>query len=46
MIVYAIFCGNFQGSSYYKTREEAQSAANFRTYCTNHKWEIRTIYLP
>lgn len=46
MIVYAIFCGNFQGSSYYKTREEAQQAANFRTYCTDHKWEVKSIYIP
>ena len=46
MIVYAIFCGNFQGSSYYRTREEAQQAANFRTYCTDHKWEVKSIYIP
>lgn len=46
MIVYAIYCGNFQGSSYYRTREEAQNAANFRTYCTDHKWEVKTVYIP
>lgn len=46
MIVYAIFCGNFQGSSYYKTREEAQQAANFRTYCTGTKWEVKEILIP
>lgn len=46
MIVYAIYCGNFQGSSYYKTYDEAQNAANFRTYCTGHKWVVKTVYLP
>lgn len=46
MIVYTIYCGNFQGSSYYKTYEEAQNAANFRTYCTNHKWEVKQVYIP
>ena len=46
MIVYAIFCGNFGGSSYYRTREEAQAAANFRTNCCGIKWEVREIILP
>jgi len=46
MIVYAIFCGNFRGSSYYRTREEAQNAANFRTNCMGIEWTVREIYLP
>ena len=46
MIVYRIFCGNFAGSSYYHTREEAQNAANFRTNCTGVMWEVREIILP
>ena len=46
MIVYAIFCGNFSGSSYYHTREEAQNAANFRTNCTGIQWVVREIILP
>ncbi len=46
MIVYRIYCGNFQGSSYYRTREEAQNAANFRTNCTGVEWTVREIYLP
>ena len=45
MIRYAIFCGNLQGSSYYRTEEEAKSAANFRTYCTGVEWIVRPIYL-
>jgi len=46
MIVYRIYCGNFEGSSYYRTREEAQNAANFRTNCTGIKWDVREIHLP
>ena len=46
MIVYRIYCGNFQDSSYYRTREEAQNAANFRTNCTGVEWVVREIYLP
>lgn len=46
MILYIIHCGGFQGSSYYRTREEAQQAANFRTYCTDRKWEVKTVYIP
>lgn len=45
MIRYTIFCGNLQGSSYYRTEEEAKSAANFRTYCTGVEWTVRPIYL-
>lgn len=45
MIVYAIYCGNFQGSSYYRTREEAQNAANFREYCTGHYWTVKPILI-
>jgi len=46
MIVYAIFCGDFGGSSYYRTREEAQAAANFRSYCCGIEWVVREILLP
>lgn len=46
MIRYAIFCGNLQGSSYYRTKEEAQQAANFRTYCTGIEWMVREIFFP
>lgn len=46
MILYIIYCGGFQGSSYYRTREEAQNAANFRTYCTGVKWEVKQIVIP
>lgn len=46
MIMYIIHCGNFQGSSYYRTREEAQQAANFRTYCTGTKWDVKEILIP
>lgn len=46
MIVYAIYCGGLQGSSYYRTREEAQCAANWRTHCTGIEWDVREIYLP
>ena len=46
MTMYAIFCGNFGGSSYYHTREEAQNAADFRTNCTGMKWIVREIICP
>lgn len=46
MILYIIHCGNFQGSSNYQTREEAQQAANFRTYCTGMKWEVKQVLIP
>ena len=46
MIMYVIHCGSFQGSSHYRTREEAQQAANFRTYCTGTKWEVKEIIIP
>ena len=46
MIMYAIYCGGFQGSSYYRTKEEAQYAANFRTYCTGTKWDVRSVIIP
>lgn len=46
MIVYGIFCGNFQGSSYYRTYDDAKNAANFRSNCTGVKWTVREIYLP
>lgn len=46
MTMYAIYCGGLQGSSYYRTFEEAQQAANFRTYCTGVKWKVRSIYFP
>lgn len=46
MIVYAIFCGNYRGSSYYCTRDEAQAAANFRTNCLGIQWVVREIILP
>ena len=46
MIVYRIYCGSFEGSSYYRTREEAQNAANFRTNCAGIEWTVREIYLP
>lgn len=43
MIMWAIFCGGLQGSSYYRTREEAQQAANFRSYCTGVQWTVKEI---
>ena len=46
MIVYRIYCGNFQGSSYFRTYEEAQASANSRAYCTGIEWTVREIYLP
>lgn len=46
MTMYIIHCGGFQGSSYYRTREEAQNAANFRTYCTGVKWEVQQVVIP
>lgn len=46
MFVYRIYCGTFEGSSSYRTREEAQAAANFRTHCTGVEWVVREIYLP
>ena len=46
MILYIIYCGSFQCSSRYRTREEAQQAANFRTYCTGTKWEVKEIIIP
>ena len=46
MKVYRIYCGNFEGSASYRSYEEAQAAAHFRTYCTGHDWEVREIYLP
>lgn len=46
MIMYIIHCGGFQGSSYYRTCEEAQNAANFRTYCTGVKWEVKQVVIP
>ena len=46
MIRYIIQCGGFQGSSYYRTREEAQSAANFRSYCTGVIWEVKQVIIP
>lgn len=46
MFIYRIYCGNFEGSSSYRTYEEAQNAANFRTNCTGIEWIVREIYLP
>ncbi len=46
MIMYIIHCGSFQGISHYRTREEAQQAANFRTYCTGTKWEVKEVIIP
>lgn len=46
MTMYRIFCGDFAGSSYYRTREKAQQAANFRTNCTGVEWIVREIFLP
>lgn len=46
MIMYIIYCSGFQGSSRYRTHEEAQQAANFRTYCTGVKWEVKEIIIP
>lgn len=46
MTVYAIFCGGFQGSSYYRTREEAQCAADWHTYCTGIEWNVKEILIP
>ena len=46
MIMYIIHCGSFQGISHYRTREEAQNAANFRTYCTGIKWEVKKVVIP
>ena len=46
MTVYVIYCGSFQGSAYYRTREEAQCAANWRTYCTGMEWSVKEILIP
>ena len=46
MVVYAIYCGNFQGSSYYRSYDEAKNAANFRSYCTGHQWNVKSILIP
>ena len=46
MIVYAIFCGNFQGSSYYSRYDEAENAAKWRTYCTGVDWIVKQIIIP
>lgn len=46
MKAYVLYCGDLQGSSYYRTYEEAQNAANFRTYCTGVEWVVREIYFP
>lgn len=46
MIMYIIHCGGFEGSSRYKTYEEARQAANFRTYCTGMLWEVKEIVIP
>lgn len=46
-VVYAIiFCGNLQGSSYYRTYDEAVAAANLRSYCTGVKWTVKEILIP
>ena len=43
---YIIECNGFQGSASYNRYDEAQAAANFRTFCTGMKWEVREIILP
>lgn len=43
MIMYAIYCGGLQGSSYYRSYEEALNAAKFRSYCTGVDWCVRRI---
>lgn len=44
-IMYAIYCGSLQGSSYYRTKEEAEQAARFRTYCTGVEWTVRQVII-
>lgn len=45
-IVYAIFCGGLQGSSYYRAYDEAVAAANLRYYCTGVQWTAKEILIP
>ena len=46
MIIYRIFCGNFQGSASYTRYDEALQAAKWRTYCTGMEWTVRQILVP
>lgn len=46
MTRYIICCGGFQGSWYYRTYEEAQAAANYRTHYTGHTWIVKRVEFP
>lgn len=46
MKYYVIDCNGWQGSAHYTSKDEAQAAADFRTYCTGMKWEVREVILP
>ena len=44
MYKFAIFCiTGLQGSSYYRTYQEALEAARFRTNCTGLPWHVSAI---
>ena len=45
MIMYAIFYEDLQGSSYYRSYEEALNAAKFRSYCTGVEWTVREVLI-
>lgn len=46
MKVYRISCKGFFGASYYKTREEAQIAADRRNAIGSQTWVVREIIIP
>ena len=41
---YIIECNGFQGSARYNKIDEAQAAANWRTYCTGLEWRVKEIF--
>lgn len=46
MIMYKIVCENgIQGIKYYKTKEEAQDAADFRQRLSGKKWYVHAVVL-
>lgn len=46
MTRYAICCGGFQSSWYYRTYEEAKTVANFYTHYTGNTWGVKRVYFP
>ena len=44
MMYFVIECETgLMGSSYYSRYEEAQNAADWRTYCTGLKWRVKEV---